>query len=65
MDAATALRNAAKRLNSAAELMDKSEQEDNFDYVEYADEQIALAFAELQAAGYDLELFAEKAADVV
>jgi hypothetical protein len=65
MDASTALRNAAKHLNSAAELMEKSEREDNFDYVEWADEQIALAFAELQAADYDLELFTERAADVM
>ena len=64
MDAVTALRNAAKRLNAAADIMQKSEENDDLGLCEYADEMIALAFADLQEADYVLEDFVEQALNV-
>lgn len=65
MDAVNALRNAAKRLNAAADIMQKSEEADDLDLVEYADEMVTLALADLRDADYALEDLVEQVMDVV
>lgn len=56
-----ALRNAAKLLNEAADVIAAA---DSNDPLEYADECVARALAELQNADYDMEHMLALAADV-
>lgn len=64
MNAVNALRNAAKRLNAAADIMQRSDEADDLDLCEYADEMIALALADLRDGEYDLDALVEQALDV-
>ena len=63
MDAVNALNNAAKFLQEAAKMMEQ--EASNPDIIEYADERIALALAELIAVDYNMEDLLVQAEDLL